>query len=84
MPKNAQKNRAGKVVNKFYCGARRLTPGWAKPTLADAIKHAERILDGEDPIASRADDGEPPEEVVIVKIVAIVKKQKAPKVVEKV
>lgn len=63
-------------MNKFYCAATRISSAvglgrndyWTKPSMDAAVKHAETILE------------ENPDQqcIVIVKIVAVVKRQKQP------
>jgi len=70
-----------KKLNRFYIGAdhiaRSIETGkndpWTKSTLLEAIKHAEKVLDDEDRNV-----------VVVVQIVRIVRRRKAPIVIEKV
>ncbi len=73
------------VTNKFYVGAARLSQGWAKPTLAEAIKHAEELLEEREQQGGEDYMGRPlPDHITVVKIVAVVRRKKAPVVVEKV
>lgn len=59
---------------KYYVGAERLTLGWSKATLAEAIAHAKQILN----------ENTDREEATIVQVVRVVRRQRVPLVVEKI
>ena len=68
------KSKQAEPLKKFYVGIgpKRITRGWAKATLKEAVNHAVRLCE---------EDGE---EHWVVRIVRVVKPKHAPVVVEKV
>lgn len=61
-----------KLKNKFYVAASRIQDGmcgesWRKTTLADAVEHAQTLMESDNT-----------NEKYIVKVVAVVRKQKPP------
>jgi hypothetical protein len=67
------------INKKYYCGGKDIlmTDSWRHSTEAEAIKHAEELLDENDDYPER-------DHVVIVKIIGIVKRKKTPITYEKV
>lgn len=71
----ATKN-TGKITKKFYVGASRMQDrnnDWAHTTIEKAVEHARQLMEEEDS-----------DEKIIVQIIRVVKRQRAPIIVEKV
>jgi hypothetical protein len=74
-------SKSKKVTNRFYVAHSKinsdlhsLSPGWAKPTLEDAIEHARKLME----------ENHNTEECLIVEVIRVVRRKKTPISVEKV